>query len=567
MLTAGMGVWAAYDRAGDLVIFSKPTPAGWPVLWGLALALLLYYALATLETETQRRWALALLAGFGAGIAVWFTVTNDWIAHPAELAMITHLGRAIQAWLPVLTGHRLNANIAGGIVATLLPTSLGLMIEAIGRDRRRRWPWAIWGLATGASMAFGLLLTTSLGAWLAVGGGLALGVVWWSAGRLSRGRRRLGLFVGLVGLGAVVGAVCVALSPLLRSVLQQRLGLANRPGLFYETALLLRDYPFTGAGMGEFALVHSTYALMIHVPVLPHAHSLYLDVALGQGIIGALAMVGVLGGAAVLGLRALDGPQEPRPALIAGLLSLAVMAIHGLVDDPLYGSRGMTLLWVPAGLVVAGAQRIPAGRRVARSQKAWRWWAVAIAAVVGLALLSLFWPSARAAWYANLGAVRQTRVELGAYDPNHFDNLTLDQIREGADLAIAEHCFARALTLRPGQVTARTRLAQIALGRGQYDGALNHAQAAWDAGHRDRVTRLLLGDALVAVGEVEAGVEIVRGLKWAEDRLEGQAWSRYWVNGDYRRAADAWRAVVKLNPENERAVGAIAAAEAREKSQ
>ena len=33
-----------------------------------------------------------------------------------------------------------------------------------------------------------------------------------------------------------------------------------------------------------------------------------------------------------------------------------------------------------------------------------------------------------------------------------------------------------------------------------------------DAGHRDRITRLVLGDALVAAGDVEAGVEVVRGL-------------------------------------------------------
>ena len=41
---------------------------------------------------------------------------------------------------------------------------------------------------------------------------------------------------------------------------------------------------------------------------------------------------------------------------------------------------------------------------------------------------------------------------------------------------------------------------------------------------------------------------MVRGLTWAERRLRGQAWYRYWVNGDYRRAADAWATVILLNP-------------------
>jgi hypothetical protein len=78
-------------------------------------------------------------------------------------------------------------------------------------------------------------------------------------------------------------------------------------------------------------------------------------------------------------------------------------------------------------------------------------------------------------------------------------------------------------------------------------------QAAWDDGHRDEVTRLLLGDALLATGQVEDAVETVRGLTWAEMRIGGQAWYRYWVNGDYRRAADAWGAALLLDPENEEA--------------
>ena len=66
-------------------------------------------------------------------------------------------------------------------------------------------------------------------------------------------------------------------------------------------------------------------------------------------------------------------------------------------------------------------------------------------------------------WYANLGAVAQTRAELSQYDYNRFDNPSLDQIRQREDLSAAEAYFSRALAIDPGQATARTRLAQIAL--------------------------------------------------------------------------------------------------------
>jgi predicted Zn-dependent protease len=147
--------------------------------------------------------------------------------------------------------------------------------------------------------------------------------------------------------------------------------------------------------------------------------------------------------------------------------------------------------------------------------------------------------------------LHQTWAELSRYDYEHFDDPSLDEIRQQADLSTAERFFARSLELDPGQATARTRLAQIALGRGQYEQALAHVQAAWDAGHRDRVTRLSLGEALVATGQVEAGVRVVRGIKWAERRFEGQAWYRYWVGEDYVRAADAWRANLILDPASE----------------
>jgi hypothetical protein len=116
-----------------------------------------------------------------------------------------------------------------------------------------------------------------------------------------------------------------------------------------------------------------------------------------------------------------------------------------------------------------------------------------------------------------------------------------------------------------GNLTARQRLGAMALSRGEYDQGLAQLQAAWEAGHGDDVTRLLLGDRLVATGQIEEAAEKVRGLTWAEMRLMGQAWYRYWVNEDYGLAADAWRAVVRLNPQNESVAHWVTKAEAKAK--
>jgi hypothetical protein len=545
LLTACVGVWAAYDRHGSLSGFADPRPAGWQALWGLCLAVLAFYAVAALETGAQDRWALALLAGFGAALVGWFSATNDWEAAPVKWAFSLRFGQAIQSLLPELPGPRLHPNIVGGVIAPLFPLSLGLVAEAFRKEGR--WTWVAWGVVTGAAMGLGLVLTTTRGAWLGIGGAWAVGLCWSLVGRLSPNLQRPVTFVGLLALAGVVGIVIVVSSSALQQALFRIETLDRRYALLQEALLLVRDYPFTGCGLGTFGAVHSTYALMIHVPFQSHAHLLLLDVALEQGVPGALAALGVLGGAAWLGLRALERGTGRQPALAASLLSLATMGIHGLVDDPFYGSRGVWLLWVPAGLVVATSTQTGIGTQVLR-------WGRALdrRVVIGLAfaVLALVGVSARLTLemlYANLGAVYQTQVELRAYDVRHL-NRTLDQVRQEADLTRAEALFARSMALYPTQVTARTRLAAIALSRGQYEAGLAHAQAAWNAGHRDRVTRLLLGDALVANGRPAEAAQVVGGLSWAEDRLEGQAQARYWVYGDYQRAADAWRATAVLNP-------------------
>jgi hypothetical protein len=562
LLTAGVGVWAAYDRRATAVVFPDSGPVGWQALWGLVLAVLVYDALAAMETRTQQRWMMGWWALFGGGIGFWFVAAHDWGADPAKLEAMTRLGMALQAWLPRVPDPGLNANAAGRMVAALLPLGAGLAVDALRSSGRWRGLGFAWGAITTLWMVLALLLSTSRGTWIGVTAALGLAGLWWLCGRVRRGRR-LTLFGGVAGLSLAIVVGGILLVPPLRSRLMDNAALANRLQLLSQSALLVRDYPFTGIGLGQYPLVHSTYALLIHVPILPHGHAQLMDIAASQGMLGAVSALCVIGGAAWRGLDALDRTRSRPPALAPGLFSLATIAIAGLGDNSFYSSWGVVLLWVPAGVVIAGWRgACLAGGEILRP-RAWRWQALVAVTGVLLVLAAVCWRPLAAAWHANVGAVHQTRIELSQYAYHDFDDPTLDEIRARADLSAAEERYRRALALDPGQVTARTRLAQIALGRGAYDEALGHTQAAWDAGHRDRVTRLLLGDALVATGQVEEGVAIVRGLAWAAGRLDGQAWYRYWLGEDYTRAADAWRAELALNPGNARVIGAIQAAEAR----
>ena len=556
LTSAGVGVWVAYD----------PGPA-WAKFWLIVGGVGLYYALAHQPDLEHLRVTAAFFAVFGAALSLYFFATNDWDAHPVKVPLLVAVGRRISVLLPALSGHRMSPNVVGGMLAVVLP----LVVPLIAAIRRTKGRWlGLLGSAAALVAGAGWLFSTSRGAWLALAGvigawGLWRGIGWWVGRRDLEAERawrlRLGVMAGLLLIGLILFAVVTAL--VLAGQLPGTEALTNRLTLLRRSLLLARDYVFTGAGLGTFQMNYSMYTLLIHVGYIVHSHNLLVNVLVEQGVLGVAAFVLLAAACAIGAVRRLRVAEAGEAWMIeAGLCSLGTVLLHGLGDDALYGSRGVLLLFVPAGLIVA-ASRMSCGSETVVRARPWRRWALG-AVLVLLVVSGIVWRRPLlGAWYADLGAVAQARVELGAYDPNHFDNPTIDGVRRQEDLGGAIAWLERAVGADPTNPTARQRLAAIELSRGEYAAALDHMQAAWDAGHRDEVTRLLRGDALAAAGRIEEAAGTVRGLEWAEDRLMFQGWYRYWLGQDYARTADVCRVVLLLNPENGWAVSQLARVEAR----
>jgi hypothetical protein len=550
LVTGGSSLAAAYDPGGTRAVY--PMPVGWEKLWGLALAALIFYAVASLKKERERRSLMWLLSGLGTLVALWYITTTDWGTHQAVWTFIPRLGQLAQSTLWRVRGPKMNSNLAGGMLAVALPMHVELMLWRERSPQARSYIRAAWGLASAAFSLLALLLTGSRGAWLGFAAAVCLAGAWWLAGRATGRRWRPAAFLGLVAAGALVGGLVLSAVPQLWQATVGTEAAANRLRIFSQATLLLRDYAFTGCGLGQFPLVHSTYAVLIHVPMLVYAHATPLAVAVEQGLPGAVTLLAVWAGAAWLGLQTLAGSAPAPMGLRAGLLALAVLVTHGVFDNVIYGTWALPLLWLPVGLIVAASRGVAEHPRRAELERLTRrrWCGVAGTVAVALIMGVLFRQSLTAGWQANLGAVHQTLPELRAYDWHRFDDPTLDEVRRQQDLSVAARHYERALTIDPEQVTARTRLAQIALARGAYEEGLAHAEAAWQAGYRDEVTRLLLGDALVAQGRLDEAVDIVRGLEWAETRLKDQAFFRYWRGEDWQRAVYAYRTLLHLDPED-----------------
>jgi O-antigen ligase len=535
LASGAAAVWIAYDRPAAILQYIR-----------LLAALVLFYAVVGLP-ERKLRWPSAGLLLLAAGLALYWPAANDFAAQPGKLALITRLGLAINRVVPALPGPEIHPNVAAGALLIGVPFGIALAWEAWQR-KERLWALAAAGLTL--VVLGGLLMTSSRGAWLALlGTGLAAGLAW-AQRRWLRGGARQAIFWGVIGLVSVlvVGGVIASGSfdRLVGSLPDPNGGIQSRADLWQQGWQAALQYPFTGSGLMSFWRVHPIYVLLINVPFIAHSHNTFLEVWVEQGVVGFLGLA--LAGLVVAGWAwSALGRKQVSIWGWAGLAALTAAALHGMVDVVFYVTRTLPLIGLLFGFAsFARAPLAPAG--AAPVKKTGMMLAAGLGGVVLLAAL-LFWRPLRAAWYANLGAVLQTRQELTVYDPLKFDTVSLDQVRQNIDLSEALAAYEQALAIDPSNGIARQRRAQIALSRGEYPAALEDASYLWQAGRLDEITRLTYGDALAANGQPEQAAEAVRGVPWAEARLQGQAWYRYWLGQDYQRAADAWSAVLLLNPD------------------
>jgi hypothetical protein len=343
----------------------------------------------------------------------------------------------------------------------------------------------------------------------------------------------------------------------------------NRLSLWRNSLILVQDYAVVGAGLAGYMMLYSTYSMLIHVGFSYHSHNMYLDMAIEQGL-PALLLFGAM---CLIFWRRLESQLRPysrrrpdhgrpssavhrppsavrrpssavhrppsavhpptlSPALGAAALSLVIILVHGLVDDALYGSRGLLFLFVPFAFA---AGRHSQTRKLANSQTRHSSLLTAYFSLALLLTLLLAWyPPTRALYYANQGAVYQSRAELSLYEWPAWD--LQDRVRREVDLSPAVAAYERALALDPGNAAANRRLGQIALARGDYDAALARLERAYAATPWDNATRQMLGEAYAANGRVPEAARLWATVNNHQRQLEIRA---YWYGAiqDQQRAA------------------------------
>jgi len=468
LFSAGVGVWTAYDRSN-----------AWAKFWLLVGAILLFYALAGQSVDNL--WPIVGVLGFsGVLIGGYFLLTHDWQAFPAKYDT---LNQTLLRWMTLRPKTYLAAlppNVAASLMAISLPLLLAWGYHLWYKGRKVFFATAIGAIGFVSVI---LLLTTSRGAWIALGVAAGIGLFAWISGKLASqiGRPRSLIFVLLLLLALVISVLFAVLYPggpvALIDQLPGPASGTSRYVLIQNTLDLIRDFPITGGGLRSFPGLYSQYILVIPFFVLPNGHNIFLDTALEQGPLGIIAMATIfLGSFVLLFITSKTQEVNNQDYLILCLavgISLVIMLVHGFVEDTVYGNPGSFFLFVLPGLAVAVT--LTQGQ-VITDQVLSDGWVVGGMLLV-LIVLFMFWlittrQSLTSTWLANLGAVKMAQVELAEWPTNKWD----DGSNVGA-LRLAEDLFKRSLAAGDNR-TAHHRLGLTAMLRRDFEQAVTYLEVA-----------------------------------------------------------------------------------------
>ena len=477
----------------------------------LVSGIALYYVLASLKTKIAMRvvvWGLLFIC---AGVGLYFVTQTDFAQEQAKLAMVNQVGGLLHRLAPQFGLHTPHANLIAGILLLGLPFACG---ESYNAWRHKQWALCGGALAMTLWLAFGLFMTTSRGAWLAMILTVVLGILFIGAGKLAH---RLG-YSSNVGIAVVVNVLLLAFVMAIAlggngvtGFLDSVFGSVSdmpRLELYHHVVQLNQDFFWTGAGLDTFMPTYSTYLLLINVPFLAHSHNLFLQIWFEQGIFGFAIFIWLV---LAYYMWVLRRHKRMNWLALAGIAAVTMMLLHGLVDVLFYFSRIVPMMFIPFGLTIAALDPFkPLRKRDAYAERRARYitFGVLVILATGIVItVMLRGESMYAQYQANLGTLMQSQIELPQI---RVPEPTPLQVRRAANLEQAEELYQYALSLDPTNSTAHLRLGIIASDRYDFELAVNELEDAYEINPNHRATIKALGYAYVWTGQFDKAEPLLK---------------------------------------------------------
>ena len=321
---------------------------------GVAAATALFFAV--IEICRTRAQLLTVIGGAVGSLLVAgaFGVAQKVTGHTSYAGVIID-GEVVGR----VAGTFSHPNQYAGYMIVLMPLAAALLATTRASPRLR----AFAGVALAAALA-ALAFSYTRGAIVGLVGGV---LVW-----LAVVRPRSAVAVAVV---VAVGGVLLAPSALKERLREPAGGdIGLRADLWQSALDIYRTHPVAGVGLGNFGdgyarlpsqLSSGTQRRLLHQSQLlvpPHANNLFLTILAEQGIIGALAFLGLMGAALAVCLRACKLEDPIGRALGIGLgAGLCAMLIHSLLDYALFGEMSLPIFAL-LGVVAAFVARERANR-------------------------------------------------------------------------------------------------------------------------------------------------------------------------------------------------------------
>ncbi|HUF22021.1 MAG TPA: Wzy polymerase domain-containing protein [Burkholderiales bacterium] len=329
----------------------------------LASLILVWAALmVVLGHNLRRQWGwrcfvMLCAAGLAAGALL-----------NAAIALLQLAGWFPAGWVARIEGTRLYGNLAQ---ANHLANYLFLGLISLGYLAAVRQLPAWIAVSCALPLLLTLTLTGSRSIWLYFAAAIVLAV--WNAWRAKDAQLR-----GLAVATVLALATCVALSlpwtsagmdaPAVSETALARMqlgdgGLEIRLHMWLAALEMFRASPLTGVGFGQYAWQHfllaETFPTAAAAGLTDNAHNIVLHLLAEFGIAGLLILLAGVG--VWLFRQDTRSPTAERWWLLA---VLSVLAIHSLLEYPLWYAYFLGVFALLAGAGAAGAWQMQAGGRV-----------------------------------------------------------------------------------------------------------------------------------------------------------------------------------------------------------
>lgn len=310
--------------------------------WGMIFSVALYH---WRPLQKEPKWLMLGMVFVGAVLALigpeYLSVDPDKMLdlyQQAEFQQTTRTG--------VFT---INPNILGAVLAMTFVLGSALFLQR--NWLKRRW-LALFLVVPLLIVGNGLILSQSRSSWLAVL--IAIILLLWLAGWKWPAMLISGVIaVGLVLLLVIAAGTLFPVDNLMQSAADS---LIRRMAIWRFSLEMLSRAPIAGIGLGvyeeAFAAQFPSLPLVGGRIAPPHAHNLWLQVALDLGVPGLIAWVVLFVSLGYKLYQSCSEKQSPRYPLCMGVgAAIVVMVIIGCFDNGLWGTK---LSFIPWSILVVG---------------------------------------------------------------------------------------------------------------------------------------------------------------------------------------------------------------------